>query len=248
MPAVADGLRFWRANGARVRRARVLCQCADGLRLRGSRDWERRSDRLYRRAATCLRGLVAVDVEPPVDAGLAAHRALSAAVTPYRVGAIGLAALAAMIALGALLLALGASAVSPSVRSRLFPRDLARGRPWTVSSAYPGHDSSGLGPSSSKPLFFHTTLSDHPFIEIDLGDKHLIRSVLIRNRADCCAERAMPLNVEVFVGQGWRLVAQRRSPFSVWEHDVQPVRARRVRIRLAGTGYLHLKRISVYGE
>jgi hypothetical protein len=60
----------------------------------------------------------------------------------------------------------------------------------------------------------------------------------------------MPLNVEIFDTElnRWRLIAQRRSPFSVWEHDVDPVRARLVRVRLAGFGFLHLKRVSIYGQ
>jgi hypothetical protein len=70
----------------------------------------------------------------------------------------------------------------------------------------------------------------------------------VDNRTDCCQERALPLNFEIFDGKGWRLVAQRRAAFSVWKVDVAPVRARRVRFRRPGTGYFHLKRVSVYGQ
>jgi hypothetical protein len=252
LPAVARAFSFWRAHGPRIRRARMLCQCADGLRLRRVPSWEARSNRLYRRTARNLRGLAtgaAVGAgDPSADPAAAAHRALADAQGPYWSGAAGLVTLAAALAAGALLVLLIGSAVSPALRGRLFPRDLARGRPWTASSAEPGYDTHGVGPSSRGPLFFHTTNSDHPWLEIDLGDEHLIRSVLIKNRADCCAERSMPLNVEVFDGARWNLIAQRRSPFSVWEYDVPPVRARRVRVRLAGTGYLHLRRISIYGQ
>jgi hypothetical protein len=250
LPAVTGAFRFWREHGARVRRARVLCQCADGLRLRRAPSWERRSDRLYRRVAGNLRGLAAgaAAADASADPAAAAHRALAAARGPDRSGAVGLATVAAALAAGALLVLLVGSAVSPALRARLFPRDLARGRPWTASSADPGYETSGVGPSSRGPLFFHTTSSDHPWLEIDLGDEHLIRSVLIKNRADCCGERSMPLNVEVFDGTRWNLIAQRHAPFSVWEHDVTPVRARRVRVRLAGAGFLHLKRVSIYGQ
>ena len=138
--------------------------------------------------------------------------------------------------------------MSPALRSRVFPRDLAHGRPWTASSADPGYDLRGEGPSSHGPLFFHTNHSDHPWLEIDLGDEHLIRSVLIEEPSRLLLRTGMPLNVEVFDGNRWNLIAQRRSPFSVWEHDVTPVRARLVRVRLAGFGFLHLKRVSIYGQ
>jgi len=248
--AVAGAVRLWRAHGARVRRARVLCQCADGLRLRRPPSWERRSERLYRRAAGGLRALVpgAADAGATADPAVVAHRALAAAQGPYRFGAVGLGTVAAALAAGALLVVLLGSAVSPALRGRFFPRDLARGRPWTASSAEAGSSTHGVGPSSRGPLFFHTLHSDHPWLEIDLGDEHLIRSVLIKNRADGFGERAIPLNVEVFDGARWNLIAQRRSPFSVWEHDVTPVRARLVRVRLAGSGFLHLKRVSIYGQ
>jgi hypothetical protein len=265
VPAVAGGYRLWRRHGARIRRARWLCQCADGMRLRRVPNWEQRSLRLYRRAATSLQGLAGADLESGAGAGEAAagaegqsgaapdwarraHRALRLVEEPYGRSALGLGVLGGALVAGALLILLVGSALSPALRQRLFPRDLARGRPWTASSAEPGNELSGLGPSSRRTHFFHTRFSSHPSVEIDLGEVHLIRSLLIKNREDCCQERALPLNVEIFDGHDWQLIAQRRAPFSVWQHDVEPVRAQLVRVRLAGTGFLHLKKIAIYGQ
>jgi hypothetical protein len=258
LPAVGEGVRLWRRHGARLRRARMLCACADGLRLRRAAAWQARSGRLYRRCTDTLKGLVpnldrggsaTVDLDQDAGDARSAHQALALAQRPYRALAAGLLSIGALLAAGALLVVLVGSALSPSLRHRLFPRDLARGRPWTASSGELDAPTSGVGPSSSRrPLFFHTRASDHPWLEIDLGDEHLVRSVLIKNRADCCQERAIPLNVEIFDGRAWRLIAQRRSPFSTWEHDVEPVRARLVRVRLAGFGFLHLKRVSICGQ
>jgi hypothetical protein len=64
------------------------------------------------------------------------------------------------------------------------------------------------GPASDGSTFIHTTFSDHPWIEIDLGAEHTLRSILVENRADCCQDRALPLNFEVFDGAAWRLVTQ----------------------------------------
>jgi len=245
---VASGFSFWCAHGARVRRARDLCACADGERLRRVRNWEDRSLRLYRRAASELHGLVALDEEPVADWARAAHLALARAQAPYRSMMAGLGVLGAALGAIAITLLLLACAASPSVRARAFPRDLADGRPWQVSSTDPGYPSSGNGPSTDKPALFHTAFVDTPFVEIDLGAEHLIRQVVIENRADCCQERALPLDVEILDGATWRLVAQRRSPFSTWRYDLDPVRAQCVRVLRPGSGYFHLKRISIYGE
>ena len=247
-PAIAGGFRFWWRHGARVRRARVLCQCADGLRLRRVRGWEQRSLRLYRRIPRMLGDFAGPQEEDTQDPAFAARRALRCASQPYRALVAGLARLAFMLAAAALLATISVASLSPGFRARLFPRDLAAGRPWVAGSAEQGLPASGIGPSSDGPLFFHTAVVPNPSVEIDLGDEHVIRSVLVENRADCCQERALPLNVEVLVGDAWQLIAQRRAAFSVWKYDVGPVRARRIRFLHPGTNYLHLKRISVYGQ
>jgi hypothetical protein len=148
----------------------------------------------------------------------------------------------------ALLVVLTGSAPSPGFRARLFPRDLAAGRPWDAGTGDLGLPASGVGPASDGPLFFHTREVQNPALEIDLGGEHVTRSVLVENRADCCQERALPLNVEIWTGNAWRLIAQRHAAFKVWKYDVGPVRASKIRFRHPGFNYLHLKRISVYGQ
>ncbi len=261
LPQLADGFRFWRRHGSRVRRARLLCEVADGLRLRRPAGWEARSLRLYRRAQRTLDDLGSDGIEDAApgirpgrgqsvtfDVALDARRALRHASAPYR----GFIAAVARVAAGlgvVVLLAVGlAGAVSPRFRARLFPRDLAAGRPWSVGSSEQGLPASGVGPSSEGNLFFHTGAVTSPAVEIDLGGEHLVRSIRVDNRADCCQERALPLDVEIWDGGGWRLIAERRAAFKVWTYDVGPVRTSKIRFRHPGTGYFHLKRISVYGQ
>lgn len=239
--------RFWR-YGASIRRARILCQCADGLRLRRVTGWEPRSARLYRRSIKTLGDLAVPENGPVDDAGLAAHRALRGATGPYRAllkAAIGYACL--LVAVALLAVTVGA-AFSTQFRARLFPRDLAAGRPWTVSNPDFNLPGSGNGATSTRPLLFHTANVRDPWVEIDLGDEHLIRSIRVENRDDCCQERALPLNVEIKEGETWRLIVQRRTAFSVWSEDIGPVRARRIRLLRPGTDYFHLKRIQVFGQ
>lgn len=251
LASVADGLGFWRRHGARVHRARVLCQSADGLRARRGRDWEARADRLYRRAARTLSELASGTPQVQDEDSIAAraHRMLAGVQRPYRRLAAGLLLLASETAAVALLLAALACAASPGLRQRWFPVDLAAGKHWRLSHPSEGGlPSEGLGPSTTGTHLFHTGHVVDPSIEIDLGAEHLIRGVRIDNRSDCCQERALPLDVEIFDGTRWQLIAQRRTAFSVWRYDVDPVRARRIRVRHPGANYFHLKRISIYGQ
>jgi hypothetical protein len=248
LQVVLAGLRFWRQNRTRIRRARVLCQCADGLRLRRVRDWKLRSDRVYRRAASGLKTLVAVEGDTEMDWANAAHRRLTQATEPIRALTAALFVIASAFAATTAMVLLVGCAVSPNLRGRLFPRDLAAGMPWLVTSTAFGLPGSGFGPTTDKELFFHTAGISDPYVEIDLGAEHVIRSLLVENRADCCKERALPLDVKVLKGDTWQLVAERRAPFSTWKYDIAPVRARKIRFQRPGPECFHLKRISVYGQ
>jgi hypothetical protein len=249
-PLAAACRQFWR-HGARIRRARLLCQCADGLRLRGVSGWEPRSARLYRKIRRTLGELAGPEESPTDDAGRAAHRALSQATAPYRAALAAALRSAGLLAALALVALAATATVSSGVRARLFPRDLAAGRPWTASNADFNMPGSGNGPESATAtgVFFHTAQVKDPWVEIDLGDEHVIRRVRVENRPDCCQERALPLNVEILEGNNtWRLIFQRRTAFSVWSEDIGPVRARRIRFFRPGTDYFHLKRIQVFGQ
>jgi hypothetical protein len=241
-----DAFAYWRRNGARLRRARILCQCADSMRLRRVRGFELRAPRLYRRALRAVGGLAESNLES--DIALEAHRAVRTARRPYRQAwlAAWVVALALTVA-GFLMLAAG-SLVSINLRARFFPRDLAADQPWMASNADLGYQASGKGPSTEGPAFFHTTYSNRPWVEIDLGGEHVISGFLIENRKDCCADRALPLNFEVWDGHGWQLVAQRHSPFSTWSADTPLVRSQKVRVLRPGDNHLHLRRVSVYGR
>jgi hypothetical protein len=239
-----------------IRRARAFCAIADQLELRRPRDWRRRADRLYARAVRGLRGVVVSAAESP-DGGPVddepvqrrAHRLLRLAEVPYRRMALALVALGSALALTVAAVLLIGSGLSPALRRRLFPHDLAAGRLWVASSAVLPGGLSGIGPSTeAKAPFFHSQPSDHPWIEIDLGAPRVIRRLQVENRPDCCQARGLPLDFQVFddANARWRTVAQRRAGFMVWTRALDPVVARRVRLQVAGFGILHLRRISLY--
>jgi hypothetical protein len=245
--SVIEGFRLWRLHGVHIRRARKLCQYADGIQLRRVRGWEERSLRLYRRAAAGLLEFVEPEHNAGAHGAQADHHLLSRIQRPYRAFATGLVVLAGALAVTIAVVLLVGSALSPSLRSRLFPHDLAAGKPWHASSADFGLPGNGLGPSSKDEVFFHTADENNPFVEIDLGAKHTVRNVLVENRPTF-RERALPLNVEIFDGAAWQLVAQRRAAFSTWKYDIGPVQTQRVRFLRPGSGCFHLKRVSIYGQ
>ncbi len=94
--------------------------------------------------------------------------------------------------------AFAALALIAQLPEGLFSRDLARGKPWRTSSTQvacaPRLRSCG---GSTTDIFFHTGEDEMPWLEIDLGEPRQISSLRIRNRRDCCPERAVPLSVEL---------------------------------------------------
>jgi hypothetical protein len=125
--------------------------------------------------------------------------------------------------------------------------DLARGKPWRASSVFvPGCRSPAQHCAESPDFFFHTLGEASPWLEIDLGAQVPFSGVHIVNRADCCADRAAPLAVEVSSDRiAWREVTRRIEPFNAWKGRFQRARARWVRIRALRPTYLHLQEVRV---
>jgi hypothetical protein len=142
-------------------------------------------------------------------------------------------ALAAAILLGALLV------LSGLARWALWPRDLAAGKPW--------HTSSTLQARYQAPILFHTNEELNPWLEIDLLHPIYFHRVIVKNRPECCWERAIPLILEVSDDQSrWDELDRRDASFSTWEANFPPVRARYVRLRVLRFSILHLERVQVY--
>jgi hypothetical protein len=136
----------------------------------------------------------------------------------------------------------------PRILDRWYDRqDLARGKPWTASST---SDEVGCESPAQRcdngNFFFHTNGEDHPWLVIDLESAQTVSSVLVRNRRDCCRERAVPLVVEVSTDQEhWTEVARNAKEFGEWKADFAPVQARWVRLIVARSSYLHLRRVRI---
>jgi hypothetical protein len=68
-------------------------------------------------------------------------------------------------------------------------KDLANGKPFTLSSSYNSHASTGTV-SSSESYFFHTALGRNQSITVDLCASHRLNFLVLRNRQDNCQGRA----------------------------------------------------------
>jgi hypothetical protein len=128
-------------------------------------------------------------------------------------------------------------------------RDVARGKPWRTSSLYTATTScpSPRQQCAESPFFFfHTLDDDRPWLEIDLETKQRIVGAIIENREDCCADRAVPLVIQVSTDhKNWKDVARRTEIFGTWSPSFTPVTARWVRIMVMKKTSLHLHRASI---
>lgn len=137
----------------------------------------------------------------------------------------------------------------PRVLDRWYDRqDLARGKAWTASSsdAQGGCVSPAQRCDEGETFFFHTQREKDPWLVIDLESTQTVSSVVVRNRRDCCRDRAVPLVIEVSTDQeNWTEVARNTEEFGEWKADFASVQARWVRLLVPRTSYLHLRRVRI---
>ena len=259
LPPAWKVYRHFLAQGRPIRRLRALLETADGYASQQfpSALHQARLPRLYRHVALRSEAM-AVDVEGLVlgmermPNNQQAHAAFSRLLDPrrrFRKLILGQALLVAGI-LGAILLLL--SAISHPVYVRLFQPELAVGHPWRVSATAPPYPALGIMQSpdavqaSGAKFFFHTSEMESPWIEIDLGAFERVSKVSIVNRADCCLERPLPLEVSLGLDEvHWTKVAQRRGIFESWTAEFPRQIARYVRLSTSRRTMLHFQSISV---
>lgn len=128
-------------------------------------------------------------------------------------------------------------------------RDLAAGASFTTSSSYSegGCPSPHQDCAESPNYFFHTTQENDPWVVIDLGKVKQTSSVVVRNRIDCCAERAVPLVIELSADKKtWTVVGTQTTPFESFRASFARTRARYVKVHVPKPdGILHLKSVRV---
>lgn len=151
---------------------------------------------------------------------------------------------ASLLALALCVVTLAGTAFS----QREGPPDLAAKKPWRASSKYADCHPERFDCSGAKTgIFFHTNFENGPWVEVDLLAPTTFSRATVRNRTDCCQERAVPLILEVSDDRTtWREVARHEVTFSRWEPKFEPTTARYVRLRVPRQTFLHLDAFKVH--
>jgi len=151
------------------------------------------------------------------------------------------------VALGAALAVLVLAAVQVVPHLHLQP-SLTAGRPWRASSALDVcKPKEHYCADAVTDIFFCTTDENDPWVEFDLGDRKTFSHLVVKNRSDCCPDRAVPLALEVSDDRTtWREVARRDDTFSTWRADFPATRARYARLRVLRRSILHLDSFDLF--
>ncbi|HEY4186034.1 MAG TPA: discoidin domain-containing protein [Polyangia bacterium] len=143
-----------------------------------------------------------------------------------------------VVACAAVLVLLGAGA-----RTLLHGSNLVEGKPFTVSSTWPG---CATDPMCDGLLLCHTNNENDPWAEYDLLKPTAVHQVEVTNRPDCCGDRTIPLIIEVSTDhKQWTEVARRTEAFTVWTAKFPRATARYIRFRIPRVSILNLKAIDV---
>jgi hypothetical protein len=127
--------------------------------------------------------------------------------------------------------------------------DLAKGKPWRASSTWAECTPSKrqCGPVTDTGIFFHTNEDASPWVEMDLGAPTSFSSMSLKNRGDCCGDRAVPLVIEIGNDQKtWTEIARKKEDFQTWNPQFPKQNARYVRVRVDRKSWLHLDKVAVH--
>jgi hypothetical protein len=141
------------------------------------------------------------------------------------------------------LLVLGAAAIVGAVSGLVWA--LPDGHRFRASSGAWGYPATGtVGDHGDRGLFFHTAEEESPWVEIDLGELRAIDRVMVENRDDLAADRAVPLVVELGDPERhYHEVARRVDVFDRWTATFPKQQARYVRLLVPRKTILHLKNV-----
>jgi hypothetical protein len=144
--------------------------------------------------------------------------------------------------------------------------NLAQGKPATQSSVDWGGDPARAVDGNIDGTYWnnsvtHTGAGAQPWWQVDLGQLSAIQAVQIFNRADCCSERLSDFYVFVSAtDMGAQSLAQLMADPTVTRLHVDTlsgaasvalplvVQGRFVKVQLAGTNFLSLAEVQVFGQ
>src|SRR3569833_1208821 len=150
-----------------------------------------------------------------------------------------------LMGLGGIALALAAQQITSALQ---FGSSLTAGHAWRASSTLDVcKPKEHWCADAVTDIFFCTTDENNPLKEYDLSEQKTNSRLVVKNRSDCCPDRAVPLILEVSADRtDWREVVRRDDPIATWGADFQATRARYARLRVARRSLLHLDRFDLY--
>ncbi|HEX7603472.1 MAG TPA: discoidin domain-containing protein [Polyangiaceae bacterium] len=130
------------------------------------------------------------------------------------------------------------------------PPNLALNKSVTASSHYPGTpDPSALVDGVAQKIGVHTTVEPTPWVEIDLGGVHNVRTIRVKNRTDGFFDEGLPLVVEVAESDdAFVQVGERTTHYDTWDLDVGGKPVSKIKFRVPHHGYIALGEVEVYGR
>jgi hypothetical protein len=121
--------------------------------------------------------------------------------------------------------------------------NLAAGKPWKTSSRWTG---CSADPTCEGILLFHTVEEKEPWAELDLLKPQTIHRIEVKNRVECCADRIVPLVVEVSLdGKQWTEVGRQTDQFTTWTAKFPPRSVRYIKLHIARVSTLHIRDLIV---
>jgi hypothetical protein len=101
--------------------------------------------------------------------------------------------------------------------------------------------------SECTSLLFHTDPENNPWVEFDMGKPTTFHRIDVKNRTDCCSDRAVPLIVEISTDHTtWTEIGRKDVEWTSWTINVPPKTARYIKLHVPKNVAFHLKKVAVY--
>lgn len=151
------------------------------------------------------------------------------------------------LALAGVMVAVVVGLAAMGLYKRIVP-NLALHRPVSASSTNAwAPDPNGLTDGITDVMGVHTNAGGQQWLVIDLGEVKEFDTVVVYNRPDCCAERAVPLRIQVSSdNRSYTQIAKRDESFDTWTATNLHAKGRYVRLENTPPNFLHLAEVEVY--
>ncbi|HEV3194406.1 MAG TPA: discoidin domain-containing protein [Polyangiaceae bacterium] len=146
----------------------------------------------------------------------------------------------------------GAMVIYFSLSTLLSSPNVARGKPTTASSQYPGTPIAAGATNGQIESSYgvHTNVEDEPWVRVDLEKPYAVSEVRVYNRGDAYIDEGLPIALEFSLDAiTWTEIDRRTTPYTQahpWIAKPHRVRTRYVRLKIPRHGYIAISEIEVF--